>query len=54
MLFMDIGGRAIEYRVIPGPVSEHPPLVFLHEGLGCTALWRDFPDPHRVTGHERF
>lgn len=44
MLFMDIGGRAIEYRVIPGPVSERPPLVFLHEGLGCTALWRDFPD----------
>ena len=44
MLFTDIGGRAIEYRVIPGPVSERPPLVFLHEGLGCAALWRDFPD----------
>lgn len=44
MLFMDIGGRAIEYRVIPGPVTDRPPLVFLHEGLGCAALWRDFPD----------
>jgi pimeloyl-ACP methyl ester carboxylesterase len=44
MLFMDIGGRAIEYRVIPGPVTSRPPLVFLHEGLGCAALWRDFPD----------
>ncbi len=44
MLAMDIGGRAIEYRVIPGPVSDRPPLVFLHEGLGCAALWRDFPD----------
>jgi pimeloyl-ACP methyl ester carboxylesterase len=44
MLFMDIGGRAIEYRVIPGAVSNRPPLVFLHEGLGCAALWRDFPD----------
>lgn len=44
MLFMDIGGRAIEYRVIPGAVSDRPPLVFLHEGLGCVALWRDFPD----------
>lgn len=21
-----------------------PVLVFLHEGLGCTALWKDFPD----------
>jgi len=44
MLFMDIGGRAIEYRIIPGPVTDRPPLVFLHEGLGCAALWRDFPD----------
>jgi pimeloyl-ACP methyl ester carboxylesterase len=44
MLFIDIGGRAIEYRVIPGAVSDRPPLVFLHEGLGCAALWRDFPD----------
>jgi len=44
MLFIDIGGRAIEYRMIPGPVTDRPPLVFLHEGLGCAALWRDFPD----------
>ncbi len=44
MLFTDIGGRAIEYRMIPGPVTSRAPLVFLHEGLGCTALWRDFPD----------
>jgi pimeloyl-ACP methyl ester carboxylesterase len=44
MMHIDIGGRAIEYRMIPGPVSERPPLVFLHEGLGCAALWRDFPD----------
>ena len=21
-----------------------PTLVLLHEGLGCVALWRDFPD----------
>ena len=21
-----------------------PTLVFLHEGLGCVALWRDFPE----------
>ncbi len=44
MLSIDIGGRAIEYRMIPGPVSGRAPLVFLHEGLGCAALWRDFPD----------
>jgi pimeloyl-ACP methyl ester carboxylesterase len=29
--------------MIPGDAA-HPPLVFLHEGLGCVALWRDFPD----------
>jgi pimeloyl-ACP methyl ester carboxylesterase len=26
----------------PGPENA-PTLVFLHEGLGCIALWRDFP-----------
>lgn len=26
-----------------GP-TEAPTLVLLHEGLGCVALWRDFPD----------
>ena len=23
--------------------ADRPCLIFLHEGLGCTALWRDFP-----------
>ena len=27
----------------PGP-AEAPTLVFLHEGLGCVAMWRDFPE----------
>jgi pimeloyl-ACP methyl ester carboxylesterase len=27
----------------PSPEDE-PTLVLLHEGLGCVALWRDFPD----------
>jgi pimeloyl-ACP methyl ester carboxylesterase len=27
----------------PGP-GETPTLVLLHEGLGCVALWRDFPE----------
>jgi pimeloyl-ACP methyl ester carboxylesterase len=31
------------YQLIAGdPVK--PYLVFLHEGLGCTAMWRDFPE----------
>jgi pimeloyl-ACP methyl ester carboxylesterase len=38
-----IADKRIEYRMIPGPVGRAP-LVFLHDGLGCVALWRDFPD----------
>jgi len=33
-------GRALEYRIIEG---SEPALVFLHEGLGSIAQWRDFP-----------
>jgi pimeloyl-ACP methyl ester carboxylesterase len=43
MPFANIEGRRIEYRMIPGEAGAQP-LVFLHEGLGSVALWRDFPD----------
>lgn len=43
MSFAVIDGRRLEYRTIPG-TADRPTLVFLHEGLGCAALWRDFPD----------
>jgi pimeloyl-ACP methyl ester carboxylesterase len=43
MPFLQVTGRPIEYRVIPGDAAR-PALVFLHEGLGSMALWRDFPD----------
>lgn len=39
-----VDGRRIEYRVILGTAGRGPTLVFLHEGLGSAALWRDFPD----------
>ena len=38
------GGRRLEARRIGGPSDRSPTLVFLHEGLGSVALWRDFPD----------
>ena len=44
MLFATIRGRKIEYRMVPGDAVTRPTLVFLHDGLGCVALWRDFPD----------
>jgi len=44
MPFASIEGRRIEYRMVPGDALAQPTLVFLHEGLGCVGLWRDFPD----------
>ena len=32
----------IYYELIDGP-ADRPVLVFLHEGLGCTAMWKTFP-----------
>ncbi len=37
------GPLAIEYRAVAGP-SDGPVMVFLHEGLGSVAQWRDVPD----------
>jgi len=34
----------IEARWHGPPPGEAPTLVFLHEGLGCAAMWRDFPE----------
>jgi pimeloyl-ACP methyl ester carboxylesterase len=35
--------KNIYYRFIEGN-SNNPCLIFLHEGLGCTTMWKDFPD----------
>ena len=41
--FLSVEGQSLEYRWLgPGPIDA-PTLVFLHEGLGCVAMWRDFP-----------
>ncbi len=47
-MFQTAGGHRLEYsRIEPGPrpgaVTDAPVLVFLHEGLGSVALWKDFP-----------
>ena len=44
MPFLDAGGHRLEYAWV-GPAPEAAPtLVFLHEGLGCVSMWRDFPE----------
>lgn len=42
--FIEAAGDRLEYRRIPARRDDGPTLVFLHEGLGCVALWKDFPD----------
>jgi pimeloyl-ACP methyl ester carboxylesterase len=41
--FVEIGDTRLEYVRIPAAADGLPPLVFLHEGLGSVAMWRDFP-----------
>jgi len=48
-VFQQIGGHRLEYsRIDPGPrlgaAADAPVLVFLHEGLGSVAMWKDFPE----------
>jgi pimeloyl-ACP methyl ester carboxylesterase len=44
--FLTVDGIRLEYRRISPPpgAGDRPTLVLLHEGLGCVALWKDFPD----------
>ena len=37
------GGASLEWACFGPPPGVRPVLVLLHEGLGCLALWRDFP-----------
>ncbi len=41
--FIQAAGHQLEYRLIPAHQLNRPTLVFLHEGLGSLAMWRDFP-----------
>ena len=43
---LDWRGRPlqIEYRWVGVAESRVPPVVFLHEGLGSVAMWKDFPE----------
>ncbi|MEE9333351.1 MAG: alpha/beta fold hydrolase [Granulosicoccaceae bacterium] len=36
-------GKALEYSCLGPSPTQAPTLVMLHEGLGCTSLWRDVP-----------
>lgn len=38
-----VGGHLLEVEILPASKPGTPTLVLLHEGLGCVAMWRDFP-----------
>lgn len=38
------GGLSLECAMWGPPPAEAPTIFLLHEGLGCVALWRDFPE----------
>lgn len=42
--FLSANGARLEWRRIAAARPGAPELVFLHEGLGCVAIWKDFPD----------
>ena len=46
MPYVTVASRHIEYERIDVASTNRPTLVFLHEGLGSIAMWREFP--HRV------
>ena len=41
---VDVDGSRLETLWLGPAAEEAPTLVFLHEGLGCLELWRDFPE----------
>lgn len=50
-LFLTVRGRKLEVQRIAGLGRAARTLVFLHEGLGSVAMWRDFPrDAALATG----
>jgi pimeloyl-ACP methyl ester carboxylesterase len=47
--FLQAGGHRLEYKFLrpdgsSATTAASPTLVFLHEGLGCAARWKSFPD----------
>ncbi|MEP3232846.1 MAG: alpha/beta hydrolase [Hyphomicrobiales bacterium] len=40
---IQIGTTKLEAQCFGPPPSNAPTIIMLHEGLGCIALWRDFP-----------
>lgn len=44
MKYLVSQGLRLEYRDIAATAANLPVLLLLHEGLGCLAMWRQFPE----------
>lgn len=44
MSAIEAGGKRLEAVCYGPPPGQAPTIVMLHEGLGCVALWRGFPE----------
>ncbi|PKO34369.1 MAG: alpha/beta hydrolase [Betaproteobacteria bacterium HGW-Betaproteobacteria-7] len=44
MRHVTVAGCRLEYRDFPALAEGRPTLLLLHEGLGCVAMWRHFPE----------
>ncbi|MGA9396317.1 MAG: alpha/beta hydrolase [Azonexus sp.] len=44
MKHLDVAGRRLEYVDHPAHKTGLPTILMLHEGLGCVAMWRHFPE----------
>lgn len=49
--FLKLDSKKIEIQWYRKGKKEFPTLIFLHEGLGCTRMWKNFPEVvSRATG----
>lgn len=42
--FLKLGSKKIEIQWHNAEITDRPALVFMHEGLGCVKMWKDFPE----------
>lgn len=55
MPYLIAGGHRLEYECVGARPDHAPTLVFLHEALGCVAMWKDFPAQVAASvGYEAF
>lgn len=50
--YVNAAGHRINTLLLGKVTREQPTLVFIHGGLDCIGMWRDFPEQlHRATGY---